>query len=488
MKKLNKKMTPESLAEQLGKSIKGQEKYLKDLALVLWLHQLRKEQYRAGEESGFPKVNMMVLGKSGTGKTSSIKAMAELLDMPVIIEDASQFTASGWKGRSVSEIACRINDAAKDDADRRFAVVVLDEIDKLYSIGNHSEANSPVNNLLKLIEGMRLEHRENANVTAVETENILFICLGAFEGIEEIIKKRINPEKRSIGFTGEPEKKKTGDTDILHQVTKEDLIAYGISPQLIGRMGLITATNELKAEDLEEIILDSDISAVRQFNKLFSESLGVGISVSPAAARNIADAACKEKTGARALSEKLFAAYKDGLYSIAGKDSVNRILLDAEDGELTIKYIEGKRNGKGFGKERDLYEKVPLDLPERSVRGAVRRAETIIGDVGDICRAYTYNQLRAVSYLYSHIIEELLRKGRKDPMMDDVADVLFDLMEDSITENLRGRSVSLDRAMRYEQDLRDTLWAGRDILQKYCRQYLARQEELEKVELEKEEI
>lgn len=483
MKKLNTEWTPDSLATELGKSIKGQEKYLKDLALVLWLHHLRKEQYRAGEEAGFPKVNMLVLGKSGTGKTSSIKAMAELLDMPVIIEDASQFTGSGWRGRNVSEIACRIDEASEDDLDKRFAIVVLDEIDKLYSIGNHSESNSPVNNLLKLIEGMRLEHRDNSNVTAAETENLLFICLGAFDGIEDVIKERINPVKRAIGFTGEPEKKKTDDTDILCQVTKEDLIAYGVSPQLLGRIGLITATSELKAKALEEIILDSDISVVRQFDKLFSESLGVDVSITLAATKLIADAACKEKTGARALGEKLFTAYKDGLYSIADRDSVNAILLDAEDGELTIKYIKGKRSRKNNDRDKDPYEKVPLKLSERTAKGAVHRAETLVDEMSEHLKGVSYYTLRAVVYIYAHAIIVLLNRGRKDPTMADVAAVLHDLMGESIGGSLRGKSKSIDKAYEYTPWLGKSMLVAGDTLRRYCHTYVTEQEKQKKAEM-----
>lgn len=470
------KCTPEGLAAEIGKSIKGQEAYLQSLGLCLWLHHVRKELYRCGETMSAPKSNLLVIGKSGTGKTASIRAMAEILDMPVVIEDASQLTSSGWKGRNVSEIAGQLNAVDGDEIDKQFAVVVLDEIDKLYCNGNHLKENSPVSNLLKLIEGMTLTQEDKDKKDSIETENILFICLGAFDGLEDIIKKRLHLDgKRTIGFSGAAEAKtpEADTADILHKATKEDLIDYGVSPQLLGRISQITATNELTTGMLKSIILDSDISVVKQYDRMLSKYLGVTVSITDGAAEHIAMEAAQEKTGARALSEKIVDAYKGGLYEIESRGDVSELLLDVEGDRLTTRYIKGCRKPTvtGADRERELYRQVPLGLQSPTARDAARKADAIIAGAGESIRRYPYSKLRAVSYLYMHAITVLLWEGRKEPTIADMAQVLKDLMEEVITKDFHGKTRSLDLSMEYEEDICGTLLAGEEILQGYCRQY-----------------
>ena len=183
--------------------------------------------------------NMLVLGKSGSGKTSTIQALAKLLDLCVVIEDASLFTGAGWRGRDVTSIVKDVVTAAQDPVQADFAVVVLDEIDKVFVNQAVNPSFPATNNFLKLIEGASIQHEENHTVYEMETSNLLFICLGAFDGLEEIIAKRISGGKR-IGFLEDPETEMPDD--LYSHVTKEDLLNYGINHQFLGRISMITAT------------------------------------------------------------------------------------------------------------------------------------------------------------------------------------------------------------------------------------------------------
>ena len=181
MKKKN--WTPDSMYKALKKSIIGQDNYLKDLCSCIWMQNQRRQHYiETGEKLTQPKFNMLVIGKSGMGKTSSIKEVAKLLDMPVIIEDASEFRGAGWKGRQVSEIVGDIvktieSDYEKDKASAGFSIVVLDEIDKIFmEMNQNTDSFSPASNLLKFIEGTNATFMEGNQKTSMNTENLLFIC------------------------------------------------------------------------------------------------------------------------------------------------------------------------------------------------------------------------------------------------------------------------------------------------------------------------
>ena len=339
-------LTPAALEAEMKKKIRGQDGYLHDLATCLWLHNQRRDHFlRTGQRISKPKYNLLVIRKSGMGKTSAIQAAAELLDIPVVIEDASEFRGAGWKGRQVSEIIKDVKEAAtqktkKTDSLEEYAIVVLDEIDKVFGQHTTDSSFSPVCNLLKFIEGTESGYGEGTNRVRMRTDDILFICVGAFDGLEKIIEKRMKPQ--IVGFSTAEIGSEIPEQDLLKEVTTKDLVAYGVSEQLLGRLPLITVMNELKSVDYEEILLQSEISPIRQLNTLLQQEQGVSVSISEKAARELAVRVMDSKLGARALQREVINLLKDTLYKIPNNECKG-YHLDYEE-NFIIQKIPGVRS------------------------------------------------------------------------------------------------------------------------------------------------
>ena len=229
---------------------------------------------------------MLVIGKSGSGKTLSLKKAAKLINMPIVIEDASQLTGSGWKGKSVTDVLDSLMHECNYDTNiAEFGIVVLDEADKVLNKNSFLESElsfNPTNNLLKVIEGEK--YKKDKWDKALDTSNILFILLGAFDGLDEIIQNR-RKETRTFGFGASVAKKEIPDKNILQRATKEDLIEYGINPQLMGRISIITAINELEVKDIVNILENSKESIVKKYDNFLFESQGMHLSISSKAMR-----------------------------------------------------------------------------------------------------------------------------------------------------------------------------------------------------------
>lgn len=409
----NTQQTPEKLVEKLKETIIGQDRYLKDLCTSVWLHSLRRDLFlKTGEHSSSPKLNMLVLGKSGSGKTSTIQAFARELDLCTVIEDASLFTGTGWKGKEVTSIIKDVTSSARDRTQADHAIVVLDEIDKIF-VNNADNPSFPAtNNFLKLIEGAHLTHEENQQVYQMDTSNLLFICLGAFDGLDEIILRRMQRGKKRIGFCSEPVPDEI--ENIFTYVEKQDLIDYGINPQFLGRISMITTTNELTAADMEQILLNSRLSAVRQFDALLYSSMGVHVAITQSAAKCIAKKACSAGTGARALMSEVTEAFKPGLYQIAGREDIRELRLDHDPQKgLTLDLISGERK-TGMPSSCDDktphpdisaedWVSLPFELESNNLPGLLQYMEEIAEQYDiyqpQLAFRYSYREFRAAVYM-----------------------------------------------------------------------------------------
>ena len=471
--------TPRQLMEQLRENTIGQDQYLQDLCTTVWLHHIRKKLYTdTGMAHLQPKLNMLVLGKSGSGKTSTIQALAKLLDLCVVIEDASLFTGAGWRGRDVTSIVKDVVTTAQDPVQADFAVVVLDEIDKVFVNQADNPSFPATNNFLKMIEGASIQHEENHTVYEMETSNLLFICLGAFDGLEEIIAKRISGGKR-IGFLEDPETEMPDD--LYSHVTKEDLLNYGINHQFLGRISMITATHELKAPDLERILLYSSNSPVRQFDALLHASMGVHASITEAAARYLAEKSAEASTGARALLSELAEAYKPGLFWITDRKDVRELRLDCVQGKPEIKYITGERDPvrspqppKPRFSPEDL-KRIPLKLnqynPTEAAAYAEKLVENAILDDG-IAARYTYRQIKAAVYLLAAALCDTLYSGA-DYTMYSVQQSLYRIVKQKKDGSRFGNFMSsayeyATRSTVFEWDISKTVPLAVSIFELHC--------------------
>lgn len=415
--------TPEKLVQKLKERVIGQDRYLKDLCTTVWLHNLRKETYEAtGCALQYPKLNLLVLGHSGTGKTETIRSLARILDLNLVIEDASLFTGAGWRGRETTSIIKDVMlSAGKNKVKAKYSIVVLDEMDKVFIEPSRASTFSAVNNFLKLIEGTEIEHTEGVkSVYEMDTRDILFICLGAFDGLEEIIRHRLR-NGRGIGFCAE--RSPEPEDNIFQYVQKEDIIEYGVNPQFLGRMAMITATNELKEEDLFHILTESKVSAVNQFDVLLRAGIGVRASMTEAAARHVAAKAACEQTGARALLAEVTEAFKEGVYQIAEREDIRELQLDyTPQQELTLRFIKGEREEIQVYKSdlpdsrlhSDEWAAVPLDLMKYgcNLAGVCRFAEELVEESelksGNLSDRFTYRQIRAAVYLIISVVLDVM--------------------------------------------------------------------------------
>lgn len=353
------KITPESLFEKLRKTVIGQEQYLKDLCTAAWLHNLRYQHFnRTGEEINRPKQNILCLGPSGTGKTLAVQTIGKLLKLPVLIEDASSLRGAGWKGTNVSSIIARAIASAKDNADAAYSIVCLDEIDKVFKSRVSESSFLPLDNLLTFLCGGVVTHTENGNHSiSLDTSNMFIVCLGAFDGLEEIIQKRICG-KNSIGFSAkkhiEPEK------DLLQYLTEDDLHEYGIPTEFMGRISLITQTTPFTVDDYRRILTESEASPVRQFDNLLYKSYGVHVSISDAAIGHIAKQAHESKTGARMLARTVTETLHPAIYDLGSDDSISAITLDLDPEGLFIKQEHnGRPNSQG---QSDIYRLCDIEF------------------------------------------------------------------------------------------------------------------------------
>lgn len=338
--------TPPQLVEELKKLVIGQDEYLEDLCTTIWMQAMKQRIY---EETGIrftdPKLNMLVVGKSGSGKTSTIRALAKLLDLPVVEEDASMFTGTGWRGRDVSSIIQDIISFEEDPARIDYSIVVLDEIDKIIGCQVADSTFYAINNFLKMMDGTFIRHGEGGRDYCMNTSTLLFICIGAFDGLENIIRKRLYKQKQ-IGFAlseKEPEPK-----NLLRYATREDLIAYGVNPQFLGRISTLTVMNPLGVPEYERILTEAKDSIVCQYDKLLEAALGVRVSLTAAAAHEIAKRAEHSKEGARTLAQEVTQELKSGIYHASTEENVKEICLDAQDGQLVLTYTRQEHEEMGL--------------------------------------------------------------------------------------------------------------------------------------------
>lgn len=342
---MKKDWTPQKLYELLKETVIGQDDYIKTLSTTIWLHHIRIETansfYRS--EAAPQKQNLLVIGPTGSGKTLAIQTLADLLGYDLLITNAPDFTGTGWKGRDVSEMVIDLFKQCHESVERtEKGIIFLDEIDKIVESKHEKEEYRTFgveNSLLKLVEGTEVRMSDHGPM--VHTKNMLFIAAGAFDGIEDVISKRVH-EGKQMGFhaTLLPSEK---EADLRLQVKKQDLMEYGVGAQFLGRFSGLAALRELKVEDITDILLHSRASVVKGLDAMLRRSIGVGVTIDETGARAVAEQAVDEKTGARGAAFLIQEVMKDILFLIAEEENVASISIFAnEDGEPAVRLIEGE--------------------------------------------------------------------------------------------------------------------------------------------------
>ena len=300
--------TPKEIKEYLDKYVIGQDEAKKKLAIGVYNHY--KRIYQPKDDVTIGKSSILLLGETGVGKTELCRTIAKLLDVPFAIVDSNSFTQAGYVGEDVESILSRLYQSAGGDVKKaERGIVMLDEIDKIAKKGEGQSITRDVSGegvqqaLLKIIEGSKVKipptggrKHPDAPMIEIDTENILFICTGAFVGIEKIINKRMNTQ--AIGFSNKAGR--VGKNDLLQFLTSEDVRQYGLIPELVGRLPIITHVNSLSKDDMKRILTEPKNSIVKQYKKLFSMD-GIQLVFQDDALDYVVEQAMPMKTGARAL-------------------------------------------------------------------------------------------------------------------------------------------------------------------------------------------
>ncbi len=348
-------LAPKELKAMLDEYVIGQEEAKKTLSVAVYNHYKRLFKREAADDTEIAKSNILLIGPTGSGKTLLAQSIARFLDVPIAIADATNLTEAGYVGEDVENILVKLLQAADGEVERaERGIVFIDEVDKIARLGENRSITRDVSGegvqqaLLKIVEGSVVNippkggrKHPNQDFLQIDTSNILFICGGAFDGLNEMIKRRLGGN--TMGF-GQKQRSKEEEENLLHLVEPDDLVRYGLIPELIGRLHIIATLNPISVEDMVRILTEPKNALIKQYQKLF-ELDGVQLTFEKEALEAIARKAIERKTGARGLRSILEELLLDIMYELPELEGYEVVITpDVVEQKAQPLYLKQKKS------------------------------------------------------------------------------------------------------------------------------------------------